>query len=173
MNRAVFLDRDGVINRKAPEGRYITSWKELELLSGVVEGIGLLNRAGLKVILVTNQRCVARGMMTIEELEALHHRLQEELTRASARIDAIYYCPHDFDDACACRKPKPGMILQAAKDNRIVLASSWVVGDSESDIEAGELAGCMTARISENSDVRTNAQLVAGSLLDVARKITS
>jgi D-glycero-D-manno-heptose 1,7-bisphosphate phosphatase len=109
LTRAVFLDRDGVINRKAPEGRYVTRWEDFHVLPGVVEGIKLLNRTGFCVIVVTNQRCVAKGLMTLSDLENIHQRMCDLLARAGATVDAIYYCPHALEPSCSCRKPAPGM----------------------------------------------------------------
>jgi len=147
MRRAVFLDRDGVINVKAPEGQYITRWEDFQFLPGVAGAIALLQEASFTVIVVSNQRGVGKGLMTANDLEAIHSRMLAELAASGARIDAIYYCPHDLDARCACRKPEPGMLLQAAKDHAIDLPNSWMVGDSDSDILAGKRAGCRTARI--------------------------
>jgi D-glycero-D-manno-heptose 1,7-bisphosphate phosphatase len=150
MNSAVFLDRDGVINRKAREGEYITSWEEMELLPGVAESIASLSRAGFWVIVVTNQRCVAKGLISEVGLTALHRQMRDALARQGARIDAIYYCPHDLESLCECRKPAPGMLIVAAQAHGIDLASSWMIGDSDSDIAAGKSAGCKTIQLVDN-----------------------
>lgn len=181
MNSAVFLDRDGVINRKAIEGEYITSWEEMELLPGVAEGIALLNRAGFCVIVVTNQRCVAKGLISETDLQDMHTRMREVLARDGAVIDAIYYCPHDLESQCRCRKPAPGMLLEAAKSRSIDLASSWMIGDSDSDIEAGKGAGCRTIRLldhgesspvpDENEHFPESSRVVSRSLNDAIRWI--
>ena len=147
MKRAVFLDRDGVINRKAAEGGYVTRWEDFHFLPGVAEAISSLGRAGWSVIVISNQRCVAKGLLTIAELEAIHQKMLEELARSGAKLDGIYYCPHDKEPPCPCRKPSHGMLLTAAQEHQIDLTSSWIVGDSESDIEAGKRAGCGTVRI--------------------------
>src|SRR5271166_1808200 len=114
MKRAAFLDRDGVINRKAPEGKYVTRWEDMEFLPGVREAIRRLNNAGFLVIVASNQRCVARGLITADELDSMHARVRREFQAAGATIDAIYYCPHDSQPPCNCRKPHPGMLLEAA-----------------------------------------------------------
>jgi D-glycero-D-manno-heptose 1,7-bisphosphate phosphatase len=147
MHRAVFLDRDGVINVKAPEGQYIRRWEEFRFLPEVADAIALLNRAGFAVIVVSNQRGVAKGLMTLDALEEIHRRMLAHLSDSKAKIDAVYYCPHSADASCTCRKPAPGMLLQAAKDHSIDLHNSWMVGDSDSDILAGKNAGCRTVRI--------------------------
>ena len=152
MTRAVFLDRDGVINRKPPEGDYITRWEDFYILPGVIEGIAQLNRSGFRVIVVTNQRCIAKGLITTAELELMHKRLLEFLAQSGATIDAIYCCPHEIEPICGCRKPAPGMLLEAAREHEIDLPASWMIGDSESDIKAGKNAGCKTARLCAASD---------------------
>ncbi len=172
MKRAVFLDRDGVINRRAAEGEYITRWEDFQFLPGVAQAIWSLGQAGWSVIVVSNQRCVGRGLLTIDGLEGIHRKMQEELEQAGAKLDGIYYCPHDKELPCDCRKPSPGMLLSAAREHQIDLAASWMVGDSESDIEAGRRAGCRTVRISAGhragvAGVEDSAQ----SLLEAARQI--
>ena len=155
MIKAVFLDRDGVINRKPPEGQYVTRWEDFHILPGVVEGIVLLNRAGFCVIVVTNQRCIAKGLVTVADLEKMHQRMSDSLARDGAVIDAIYYCPHEMEPPCSCRKPAPGMLLDAARSRGIELPASWVIGDSDIDVEAGRNAGCKTVRLSAiNENVR-------------------
>jgi D-glycero-D-manno-heptose 1,7-bisphosphate phosphatase len=181
MTKAVFLDRDGVINRKASEGDYVTSWGNFHILPGVAEGISLLNRAGFNVIVVTNQRSIARGLLTIAGLEEMHERMSKSLARSGATIDEIVFCPHDYEPPCTCRKPAPGMLLEAARSRGIDLAASWMIGDSDIDIQAGKNAGCRTVRISaavEALDVNGNrsrvsikADLAASSLLDAVRQI--
>jgi len=143
----VFLDRDGVINRKLPEGKYVTRWEELELLPGVGDAIAELNRSGHKVILVTNQRGVALGWMTDAEVEGIHVRLREELAGSSAWLDGIYYCPHDREE-CDCRKPRTGMIEAAFRDfPGAEPGNSILIGDSLSDMECGRAAGMATILI--------------------------
>jgi D-glycero-D-manno-heptose 1,7-bisphosphate phosphatase len=173
MNRAAFLDRDGVINRKAPtEDEYITRWEEMQILPGVVEAITLLNRAGFQVILVSNQRCVAKGLLTVGELDSLHERLCNELGALGAKIDESYYCPHEEQPPCRCRKPEPGMLFNAAREHQIDLNSSWMIGDSEKDVEAGRRAGCRTARILRpRVTPEGNADLFARSLLESVQQI--
>jgi D-glycero-D-manno-heptose 1,7-bisphosphate phosphatase len=172
MKRAVFLDRDGVINRKAAEGQYVTRWEDFHFLPGVAEAISLLNRAGWSVIVISNQRCVAKGLLTIAELETIHQKMLEELARSGANLDGIYYCPHDKESPCSCRKPSPGMLLRAAREHQIDLISSWMVGDSESDIEAGKRAGCGTVRIVADLPAeRDSADCFARSLLEASQRV--
>ena len=172
MSKAVFLDRDGVINRKAPKGLYITSWEDMEFLPGVVEAIALLNQAGFRVVVVTNQRCVAKGLLTVVELERMHQNMLALFAAQGAVLDGVYYCPHEKNPACECRKPAPGMLLQAARDQQIELSDSWMIGDSEIDMRAGQSAGCQTAYLGPESEAAaTGADLCAPSLLDATHQI--
>jgi len=172
MKKAAFLDRDGVINRKAPEDQYVTRWEQMEFLPGAREAIRWLNNAGFLVIVVSNQRCVAKGLITTDELDSLHGRMRREFQAAGARIDAIYYCPHDDQPPCGCRKPQPGMLLDAARTHDVNLAASWMIGDSEHDVEAGRNAGCNTARlIVDEQSIDGDADVVASSLLAAVHKI--
>jgi D-glycero-D-manno-heptose 1,7-bisphosphate phosphatase len=172
MKKAVFLDRDGVINRKAPEGQYVTRWEDMKFLPGSLEAVRLLNAAGFFVVVVTNQRCVAKGLITPQQLESLHARMILEFQSAGATIDAVFYCPHDHQPPCACRKPQPGMLLDAAREHNIKLDASWMIGDSEHDVQAGRTAGCNTARIvADEQSTQAHADIVAKSLLDATHKI--
>jgi D-glycero-D-manno-heptose 1,7-bisphosphate phosphatase len=172
MKRAAFLDRDGVINRKAPEGQYVTRWEEMQFLPGVDSAIASLKRAGFRVIVVSNQRCVAKGLLSLRDLGLLHQRMLAELAAADAVIDEVYCCPHEKYPPCGCRKPEPGMLLSAARSHEIDLAASWMIGDSESDVEAGKNAGCKTARILDSGEVANGiADLFARSLLEAVQEI--
>jgi len=140
VKRAVFLDRDGVINASVVRnGKPYppASAAEMEILPGVGDALAKLRAAGFDLIVVTNQPDVARGTQSREAIDAMHDRLQHELA-----LDAIYACFHDDADACACRKPKPGLLLNAARDRGIDLATSFMVGDRWRDTDAGLAAGC-------------------------------
>ena len=172
MNRAVFLDRDGVINRKPLEGEYVTRWEEMEILPGVASAIGLLNQADFRVIVVTNQRCIAKGLVTSAKVEAIHQRMCRALGEAGGRIDGVYYCPHEKQPPCTCRKPAPGMLLLAAREHKIDLTGSWMVGDSDIDVAAGRSAGCRTALlVRANEKNAVNADVSSTSLLAALRTI--
>ena len=153
--KAVFLDRDGTINKYVG---FLRNIDEFELLDGAVEAIKKINASGYLAIVVTNQPVIARGEVSFEELERIHNKMETLLGKEGAYLDAIYFCPHHphkgyegerpelkFD--CNCRKPKPGMLLKAAQDFNIDLAQSWMIGDGENDIRAGQNAGCRTALI--------------------------
>ncbi|HET8925041.1 MAG TPA: HAD family hydrolase [Candidatus Acidoferrum sp.] len=172
MKRAAFLDRDGVINQKPPEGQYVTRWEEMRLLPGVADAITLLTQAGFCVIIVSNQRCVAKGLLTVSELESIHAHMCQELAAKGALITQVYYCPHDNKPACRCRKPAPGLLLTAAREHEIDLQNSWMIGDSEIDVEAGRTAGCRTVRIMNGgAGERSGADLAANTLLDAVRQV--
>jgi len=169
----VFLDRDGVLNRKLPEGAYVTGWEQFEWLPGAVEAVARLNRAGMTVILVSNQRGIALGLFTHDQLELIHKNMRADLALHGARVDAIYYCPHDVGE-CQCRKPDVGLFAQACKDfPRASAENSVVIGDSVSDIQAGQRMGMKTIFIQGEVDrqkagaaiAAESADAVAGSLL--------
>jgi D-glycero-D-manno-heptose 1,7-bisphosphate phosphatase len=171
MIKAAFLDRDGVINRKAPEGEYVTRWEEMEFLPGVADAIVLLAGAGFRIFVISNQRCVAKGLLTIQDLEVLHGRMRDFLASEGAKIDGIYYCPHDDQPPCSCRKPAPGMLLNAASDHQIDLHESWMIGDSASDVEAGKRAGCKTAQVLGPESRTAGADVVERSLGQAVQQI--
>ena len=140
--RAVFLDRDGVLNDKLPEGHYVTAPEELQLIPGVTQAVKCLNDGGWLVFLVSNQRGIALGKLTRAGLRAVHQKLEAEMEAAGAHLDGIYVCPHE-KDSCDCRKPKPGLLFQAKRDfPQINFGQSVMIGDAESDMEAGKAAGC-------------------------------
>ena len=145
--QTVFLDRDGVVNEKMPEGRYVTQWSDFNILPGVVEAIALLNRAGLRVIVISNQRGIALGLYTAEDVHTIHSQFQKVLASSGAHVDAFYFCPHDKDQ-CNCRKPLPGLFEQAVAHFPAITASgSVMIGDSRSDVEFGKRLGMTTVFI--------------------------
>ncbi len=166
--KAVFLDRDGTINRYVG---FLRDIDDFELLPGAAEAIREINRAGHLAIVVTNQPVIARGEVTRAQLDEIHNKMETLLGEQGAYLDAIYYCPHHPDKGfagevpelkidCDCRKPKPGMLLRAAQDLNIDLKQSWMVGDGENDIRAGQAAGCRCVRIGEDG-IDSLAQAVA------------
>jgi len=139
----VFIDRDGVINKNL-FGDYIKDWEEFEFLPGSLHSLKLLKANGIKVIVVSNQSGVAKGLMTLEQLEDINQNLLKAVRDYGGEIEAIYYCVHNPDDNCECRKPKPGLFLKASKDFGIDLNMTFTVGDYISDIEAGASVGSKT-----------------------------
>jgi D-glycero-D-manno-heptose 1,7-bisphosphate phosphatase len=164
--RYVFLDRDGVLNRKLPEGAYVSDWAQFQWLPGAVEAVARMNRAGLTVIVVSNQRGIALGRLSVEQLELIHGQLRSDLARQGARLDSIYYCPHDHGE-CKCRKPDIGLFEQAAKDFPEVDAkNSVVIGDSLSDIQAARRLGMRTIFIEGEPDRQKAGAQAAACLAD-------
>ncbi len=146
--RAIFLDRDGVINVNRKD--YVKSWKEFEFLPNTKKALKKINESGYMLIIITNQSPIGRGIFKPEILDGIHQKMLGELSKAGVRIDAIYFCPHKPGDGCSCRKPEPGLLVKAAEDFNIDLSNSWMIGDSDSDIVSGKRAGCRTAMVNEN-----------------------
>lgn len=157
--KAIFLDRDGTINKYVG---FLRNIDEFELIDGVAEAIRKINESGYLAIVVTNQPVIARGEVSFEELGVIHNKMETLLGKEGAYLDAIYFCPHHpnkgyegerpelkFD--CDCRKPKPGMLLKAAQDFNIDLAQSWMIGDGENDVKAGQNVGCKTVLLSADN----------------------
>jgi D-glycero-D-manno-heptose 1,7-bisphosphate phosphatase len=140
MRRCVFLDRDGVINYKAKPGEYVRTWEEFRLIPAVVDWIRLFNALDLLVIVVTNQRGVALGLVAPEELGRIHENMRDQLLALGARIDDVFCCPH-AEGVCECRKPRPGLVLEAARKWDIDLARSITIGDSVTDRELAQQCG--------------------------------
>lgn len=139
MHKAIFLDRDGVINKKAPVKDFIKNTDELSYLPKAKKIVDMIKRNGYLVIIVSNQSGINRGIIKKEELEKIDAKLRKDL-----KVDGIYYCPHLPDENCSCRKPKTGLIEMAAKDFGIDVKNSLLVGDNDFDIAAGNAAGCRT-----------------------------
>jgi D-glycero-D-manno-heptose 1,7-bisphosphate phosphatase len=169
MNKAVFIDRDGVINEliNRDGGKYSPRLvKDFHMFPFVPGAMKQIRDAGYLVVIVTNQPDISRGFLKQEVLDEMH-----QILRTLCQVDAIYVCPHDNSDACLCRKPLPGMLLEAASDFSIDLNSSWMIGDRDSDIQAGQKAGCSTIMIG-TQQLRNNQQWdldtqIAGDLSSV------
>ncbi len=146
--KVIFLDRDGVINKKAPKADYVKSWGEFEFLPGSVEAITFLTKNGYDLYIISNQAGIARGMMTPDDLKEIHQNMTNEIEKKGGKILGIYYCPHGWDYGCECRKPKPGMFFQAARERCLDLTKTIFIGDDERDAEAGEAAGVKTILVS-------------------------
>ncbi len=135
----IFLDRDGVINRLRLD--YVKSWKEFQFLPGVLQAIRRLARTEYPIVVITNQSAIGRGMTTQENVQDIHRHMEEAINVAGGRLDGIYYCPHVPEHGCDCRKPRPGLVLQAAEDLNLDLGASWIVGDNHCDIEVAREVG--------------------------------
>jgi D-glycero-D-manno-heptose 1,7-bisphosphate phosphatase len=163
---AVFLDRDGVINRKAPEGEYVLDWSAFEFLPGALDGLRLLAAAPVTIVVATNQRAIARGALTEAGLAEIHARMRAAVTAAGGRIDAVYHCPHA--GGCDCRKPAPGMLLQAARDLGFDLRRSAMVGDRAHDMEAAAAVGALRVLVEGFDEPRPDVDHVAADLADAS-----
>ncbi len=173
--KAIFLDRDGTINKYVG---FLRDINQFELIDGVTEAIKKINHSDYLCIVITNQPVIARGEVTLEELDEIHNKMQTLLGNDGAYIDALYYCPHHPDKGfagerieykinCDCRKPKPGLILQAAKEYNIDLSESWMIGDGKNDVQCGINAGCKTGLIGNEIKADINDE----SLLSIINKI--
>lgn len=149
--RCLFLDRDGVLNEQV-EGGYVMEWSNFVWRPGVVAALRDIEPSGLAKVIVTNQSCIGRGLTTADRIATIMERAVGVLDIAGVGLDAWYCCPHTPADGCACRKPRTGMLLAAATDLGIDLQSSYLIGDSSTDIEAGKAAGCQTWRIQTPAD---------------------
>ena len=174
--KAIFLDRDGTINIHVG---FLRNIDEFELLPGVAEAIRLINSSGYLAIVITNQPVIARGEVTVPELDLIHQKMETLLGAKGAYLDGLYYCPHHPDKGfegeipelkfdCDCRKPKPGLIHRAASDFNIGLEDSWMIGDGKNDVLAGKKAGCKTALINEGE---FGQNITADSLLEAVEAI--
>lgn len=173
--KAIFLDRDGTINKYVG---FLTDINQFELIDGVSDAIKRINHSEYLCIVITNQPVIARGEVSVGELDEIHNKMQTLLGKDGAYIDGLYYCPHHPDKGfagerieykinCECRKPKPGLILQAAKDFNIDLSQSWMIGDGKNDALCGKNAGCKTALIGNE----ISADINDDSLLDIINHI--
>lgn len=173
--KAIFLDRDGTINEYVGFLRNIDAFR---LIDGVSEAVKRINQSGYLAIVVTNQPVIARGEVTVPELDEIHNKMETLLGQDGAYVDAIYYCPHhphkgyegevaELKIDCGCRKPKAGMLFQAAKDFNIDLSQSWMIGDGENDLLCGKNGGCRTAFIGEDA----RADVCGKALKDCIQKI--
>ena len=173
--KAIFLDRDGVINRDPGFGGYITSWKGFEFLPGSLEAIKKLNQAGFEIVVISNQGGVAKGLYALKDLDEITQNMLREIEKAGGRIRSVHYCPHKDEDSCNCRKPETGLFSQATKGLQVNFADSFFVGDNRRDVLAAKAIGCKSIFVLsgntklEELDVRPD--FVARDLLEAVEKI--
>ncbi|MBI2662638.1 HAD-IIIA family hydrolase [Candidatus Woesearchaeota archaeon] len=160
--KVIFLDRDGVINKKAPKADYVKKWAEFEFLPGSIEAMKKLTDEGFEIYIISNQPGMARGMMTEKDLRDITNNMMKLLENKGIKIKKVYYCTHSWDDGCECRKPKPGMFYQAGRENNLNLSKAIFIGDDERDVTAGEAAGIRTILVTSEK-----------SLLDVVKEIVN
>ncbi len=147
--KTIFLDRDGTLNVKPPKACYVEKPEDFVWLEGAKEAVRRLNANGYRVIVISNQPGIARGNLSEETLNAIHAKMMRDLSEMGASIDAIYYCPHGWDEGCDCRKPRPGLLYRAQKDYSLDLTKCYMVGDDERDMQAGQAAGCKCVHVTE------------------------
>lgn len=172
-DKVAFLDRDGVIN-EAPGGcGYVTAWAQFRFIDGALDALRALKGKGYRLVVVTNQQGIGKGLMDLDALEAIHRKLRAHCARHGAAIDGVFFCPHLASDGCDCRKPRPGLIRQAVRELGLDLdlGRSWLIGDSPRDIEAGAAAGLNTLFIAPvtRAAPRIAASAVAPSLADAVQ----
>jgi D-glycero-D-manno-heptose 1,7-bisphosphate phosphatase len=178
---AVFLDRDGVLIENRSD--YVRDWSQVSIFPDTPAAISSLRDAGYKIVIVTNQSAVGRGLISAQTAEAINQRLVDDLHRNGGHIDAVYMCPHQPEDSCECRKPKPGLLLQAAEELSLDLKRSWMVGDAWSDLLAGRAAnlhriilvktGRGNGQLLQAKPDTLDSYLVADDIIAAARVITS
>jgi len=151
LRKAVFLDRDGIINRERSD--YVKTLDELEIFTNVSDCVKILKKGGFLVVVVTNQSAINRGKITHEQLSEIHNAIQNYFRNNETNVDGFYYCPHRPDENCNCRKPKPGLLLKAARELNIDLKSSWFIGNNDSDIQAGSSVGCKSIKVVEQDEL--------------------
>jgi len=165
---AVILDRDGVLNTRPAKAEYVRTPEEFEWLPGAREALRLLAEAGYRVIVVSNQAGIARGAMSEEDFARVNEHMLAEAAEAGGRIDAVYHCPHGWDDGCECRKPKPGMLFQAQRALDLDLSRTPFVGDDERDGQAADAAGCPSLMVTEGVSLFDLVKELAGERAGVA-----
>ena len=173
MNRAVFLDRDGTINK---EVEYLSRVEDFEFLPNTLKALEKLSRTNYKIIVVTNQSGIARGLFTEKKIDEIHKHMLRQLGRKGIRIDKIYVCPHHPDDNCTCRKPRIGLLKKAAEEFNINLRESYLVGDTTQDVQTGLNAGCKTILVKtgyagKDGRYPTKPDQVAEDLLDAVDNV--
>ena len=180
MFRAVFLDRDGVLIENRSD--YVRDWSHVTIMPFVTDALSMLHKDSIKIIIVTNQSAVGRGLVTLETAREINDCLIKTLKENGGWIDAVYMCPHAPQDHCTCRKPQPGLLLQAARELSLDLRSSWMVGDAWSDVLAGQSAGVQgtimvstgrgSSQLSDSRPAEVQSFFISNDLFSAVRTIT-
>ena len=157
-NKAIFLDRDGILNKNRND--YVKNIDELEIHPSIGNFVKKLDENGFLIFVVTNQSAINRGLTTHENVEKIHSKIQSFLNQFGTKINRFYYCPHTPSENCNCRKPKPGLLIKSIKDFSINPSSSWMIGDMDTDVAAGNSVGCKTIKIQENFDLEQALKLI-------------
>jgi D-glycero-D-manno-heptose 1,7-bisphosphate phosphatase len=174
MSKFILLDRDGVINRRIPHG-YVTSWRDFHFLPGALDALRLLTTEKYKTLVISNQPAVGKGLMTLDQLAGITALFAQAVKNHGGSIDGVYYCPHRLDDGCDCRKPKPGLLLQARREHKFEFGESYFIGDSEADELAARRTGChfvlVVDRVRESDDLVPDHRITAPNLLEGVRLV--
>jgi len=179
--KTIFLDRDGVINENL-NNDYVKRWDEFRFLPKAKEAIKILTDADWSIIIISNQAGIGRGIVSAQAVEEINTRMIDEIERCGGKVKAVYYCPHRPDENCECRKPKPGMLLRAAREFGIELSKSYLIGDSITDIQAGAQAGCTTVlvktgwgkeHLEKRGEWSVNPNYIASDLCEAAELLLS
>ena len=173
--KAIFLDRDGVINKDAGFGDYIRSWKAFEFLPGSLEALKKLTQSGFDIFIISNQAGVAKGLYTKEDVQEINRVLLKQAKAAGARIHSIHYCFHQDSDNCDCRKPKTGLFIQAAEGLDVDFKNTYFIGDSRRDVLAARAIGTKSIFVLSGNtkleDLEVKPDFIAGNLLSAVEKI--
>jgi D-glycero-D-manno-heptose 1,7-bisphosphate phosphatase len=157
--KSIFLDRDGVINRNRPRGDYVKNWEEFKFLPGACRAIAQLTKAGFRLLVITNQACIGKGIVSWEAVQEIHARMVQEIARAGGEIEAVLCCPHLAGVGCDCRKPAPGLLLRAQREYRVDLKQALLVGDSVTDVQAAAAVGMpaimVLSGLGQSADLRS------------------
>jgi len=156
--KAIFLDRDGVLNKRKDD--YVKSIDELVIFPSIGKSIKKFNDHNFLVVVITNQSAINRGLSTFDNVHQIHHKIEDEIFNSGAIIDKFYICPHKPNELCECRKPKPGMLLKAISELNIDPKTSWMIGDSDTDIIAGKHVGCNTIKIENSVNLETATKII-------------
>jgi D-glycero-D-manno-heptose 1,7-bisphosphate phosphatase len=162
--KTAFLDRDGVINENRPN--HVMQWSEFEFLPGALDALRRLHEANWRVIVITNQAIVNRRLVAASTVELIHKQMVTEVEASGGKIHSVYYCPHEPHEGCGCRKPQPGLLLQAAEQFNITFEHSYLVGDALTDIAAGQAVGCECILVETG---RGHQQLINGRTPQMGR----
>ena len=157
-HKAIFLDRDGVINEERKD--YVKNIDEFKLIKNSLNAIKFLKEKNFLVIIITNQSAINRGLLSIERLNEIHESLINKLGELNSSLDGIYFCPHKPEENCLCRKPKPGLILKAIEEFKIDPKSSWMIGDNDSDVIAANSSGCKGIKIGKGIELNQAVEII-------------
>ncbi|NQV18383.1 MAG: HAD family hydrolase [Armatimonadetes bacterium] len=174
LKKVIFLDRDGIINKKAPEHQYITKWNEFVFLLDIFEVLIHLSKLNFKIIIISNQQGIGKGILTYKDLDNIHEKMVSVLNENDILIEKIYFCPHLVSDNCNCRKPKTGLIEKAIQElnYEIDFNNSFMIGDSESDIIAGKRIGLKTVLVNKFlNKKKSEANFIVDSLMEIIQII--